>query len=219
MPTESTKSVLAKAPPGALVCVVDDDEAIRRSLGRLFSSVKLARETFASATEFLDRERPNVPWCLVLDVSMPGLDGLALQEALAERDTQIIFLTAHGNIPMCARALKAGAVDFLTKPVDAEELLAAVSKALARSAASLEAGNAKFAARKLLSTLTPKEFDVLRGVIAGLLNKQIAVELGSAEKTVKIHRGRVMAKMGVTSVAGLVRIAQAAGVTPATVAA
>jgi FixJ family two-component response regulator len=146
---------------------------------------------------------------------MPSLDGLELQEALASRQTQIVFITGHGDVPMCAQAMKAGAVDFLTKPVDDEALLAAVSRALERSAEIRRAKAERASARAKLDKLTPREFEVLQKVIAGLLNKQIAAELGAAEKTVKIHRGRVMEKMGVTSVAELVRLAQAAGVTPA----
>ena len=154
---------------------------------------------------------------MVLDMRMPGLDGLELQQALADRETQIIFLTGHGDIPTCAEAMKAGAIDFLTKPVDDEDLLAAVSRALARSIETRNAGAVRAAARVRLATLTPREFDVMQRVIAGLLNKQIADDLGAAEKTVKIHRGRVMEKMGVTSVAELVRLAQTASVAPVTV--
>ena len=158
------------------------------------------------------------PSCLVLDVQMPGLDGLELQQALADRAVQIVFLTGHGDVPMCAEAMKAGAVDFLTKPVDDEELLDAVARALARSVEVRKSGAERASARARLDTLTPREFEVLRRVIAGLLNKQIADDLGSAEKTIKIHRGRVMEKMGVSSVAELVRVAQVAGVAPVAVA-
>ncbi len=193
---------------------MDDDESIRRSLARLFRSARLAAETFASGKELLDRAAHDGPSCLVLDVWMPGLDGLALQQALAARETQIVFLTGHGDVPMCAGAMKAGAVDFLTKPVDDEELLAAVSRALARSARVRESSAERASARTRLDTLTPREFEVMQRVIAGLLNKQIADELGAAEKTVKIHRGRMIKKMGVASVAELVRVAQAAGVAP-----
>jgi FixJ family two-component response regulator len=150
----------------------------------------------------------------VLDICLPGLDGLELQQALANRDEQIVFITGYGDIPMCARAMKAGAVDFLTKPVDDETLLEAVSRALARSAEFLRRKAQRASARAKLNRLTPREFEVMRSIIAGLLNKQIAAELGAAEKTVKIHRGRVMEKMGVTSVAELVRLAETAGVAP-----
>jgi two-component system response regulator FixJ len=195
---------------------VDDDESIRRSLARLFRSVHLSAETFASAQSYLDREPYDGPSCLVLDVQMPGQGGLELQQQLADREAQIVFLTGQGDIPMCADAMKAGAIDFLTKPVDEEDLLRAVHRALARSIEARQATAERAAARARLDTLTPREFEVMQRVIAGRLNKQIAVELGAAEKTIKIHRGRVMEKMGVVSVAELVRIAQAAGVAPVT---
>ena len=146
---------------------------------------------------------------------MPGIDGLELQQTLARREVQIVFLTGHGDVPTCADAMKAGAIDFLTKPVDDEELLGAVFRGLARSVEVRKAAAERAAARAKLDTLTPREFEVMQRVIAGLLNKQIADELGAAEKTIKIHRGRVMEKMGVFSVADLVRVAQAAGVAPA----
>jgi two-component system response regulator FixJ len=193
---------------------VDDDEAIRTSFSRLFRSVRLPAETFASAQDYLKRVPPDLPSCLVLDVCLPGLDGLGLQQALANREEQIVFITGHGDVPMCAQAMKAGAVDFLTKPVDDEALLEAVSRALERSAEFLRRKAERVSARAKLDRLTPREFEVMRSIIAGLLNKQIAAELGAAEKTVKIHRGRVMEKMGVASVAELVRLAQTAGVAP-----
>lgn len=191
---------------------MDDDASIRRCLARLFRSARLAAETFASGKELIERAEHDGPSCVVLDVRMPGLDGLELQQALAERDAQIVFLTGHGDVPMCAEAMKAGAVDFLTKPVDDEELLAAVARALARAVEVRKAAAERVAARARLDTLTPREFEVLQGVIAGKLNKHIADELGAAEKTIKIHRGRVMEKMGVLSVAELVRVSQVAGV-------
>ncbi|HSI11247.1 MAG TPA: response regulator [Chthoniobacter sp.] len=201
-------------PAHAVVFIVDDDEAIRHSLARLFRSMRLTAKTFASAEEFLGQGEHDGPTCLVLDVQMPGLDGLGLQQALAGRQVQIVFLTGHCGVPQCAHAMKAGAVDFLTKPVDDEDLLAAVSRALARSVEVRKAAGERIAARALLDALTPREFEVMRRVIAGLLNKQIADALGAAEKTIKIHRGRVMEKMGVSSVAELVRVAQTAGVAP-----
>jgi FixJ family two-component response regulator len=198
----------------ALVCIVDDEESIRRSLSRLFRSAHLPSEAFASADAYLERAHHDGPSCLVLDVRMPGLDGLTLQQALANREAQIVFLTGHGDVPMCADAMKAGAIDFLTKPVDDEHLLGAVSRALARSIEVRKAATERAAARAKLDSLTPREFEVMQRVIAGLLNKQVADELGAAEKTIKIHRGRVMEKMDVSSVADLVRVAQAAGVAP-----
>jgi FixJ family two-component response regulator len=193
---------------------VDDDESIRRSLSRLFRSARLSSESFPSAQTYLDRASHDGPSCLVLDVRMPGLDGLDLQQTLANREAQIVFLTGHGDVPMCADAMKAGAIDFLTRPVDDEQLLGAVSRALARSIEVRQSAAERAAARAKLDTLTPREFEVMQRVIAGLLNKQIADELGAAEKTIKIHRGRVMEKMGVSSVPDLVRVAQAAGVAP-----
>ncbi|MEO8352764.1 MAG: response regulator [Chthoniobacteraceae bacterium] len=193
---------------------MDDDASIRRSLKRLFRAVHLPTEEFPSAKAFLDGAAHDGPSCLVLDVKMPGIGGIELQQTLSDRDAQIVFLTGHGDVPMCADAMKAGAVDFLTKPVDDEDLLGAVNRALGRSALVREAAAARLAAGARLDTLTPREFEVMQRVIGGLLNKQIADELGAAEKTIKIHRGRVMEKMGVTSVADLVRVAQASGVAP-----
>ena len=194
--------------------MVDDEEPVRRSLSRLFRSARLPTETFVSAQAYLDRTTHDGPSCLVLDVQLPGLDGLELQQALADRKEQIVFITGHGDVPMCTQAMKAGAVDFLIKPVDDEALLDAVCRALERSAEIRKMRAQRASARAKLERLTPREFEVLQGVIAGLLNKQIAAELGAAEKTVKIHRGRVMEKMGVTSVAELVRLTQVAGVAP-----
>jgi FixJ family two-component response regulator len=198
----------------ALICIVDDDDSIRRSLSRLFRSVHLPAETFASAQAYLDRAPHDGPSCLVLDVRMPGLDGLELQQALAHHQAQIVFITGHGDVPTCAGAMKAGAVDFLTKPVDDEDLLSAVHRALIRSIEVRRSTADRTAARDRLDSLTPREFEVMQCVIAGSLNKQIADDLGAAEKTIKIHRSRVMEKMGVNSVAELVRIAQTAGVAP-----
>ena len=214
MSPKSSRPLLPTPPPNALVCIVDDDESIRRSLARLFRSAQAAAETFVSATAFLNRAPHDGPSCLVLDVRMPGIDGLELQQALADGEAQIVFLTGRASVPMCAQAMKAGAIDFLTKPVDDEDLLAAVSRALARSVEVRRVVADRGAARARIGTLTPREFEVMQRVIGGLLNKQIADELGAAEKTVKVHRGRVMEKMGVTSVAELVRVAQAAGVAP-----
>ncbi len=203
-----------EVPPDSLVCVVDDDASIRRSLDRLFRSWRIAVETFESARAYLKRGAHYGPSCVVLDVQMPGLDGLHLQSALADRDAQIVFITGHGDVPTCARAMKAGAVDFLTKPVGDEELLEAVARSLVRSVKSREIEASRAQARERFSDLTPREVEVMQRVIAGALNKQIADDIGVAEKTVKIHRGRVMAKLGVASVADLVRLAEAAGFTP-----
>jgi len=200
----------------SLVQIVDDDESIRRSLSRLFRSAHLLVEAYDSAQAFLEQAKPYAgPLCLVLDVQLPGFGGLELQRKIAVRGVQIIFLTGHGDIPQCAEALKAGAVDFLTKPVDDIALLEAVSRALDRSAELCRKKAQKASMEARFDLLTPREFEVMQGIIAGLLNKQIGAELGVAEKTVKIHRGRVMKKMDVLSVADLVRLAQAAGVRPA----
>ena len=200
-----------------LVCVVDDDQSVRRGLGRLLKSAGYAAETFSSAEDYLAREIFEGPICLVLDVRMPGLKGPALQEALEKRGAceQIVFLTGHGDVPTAARAMKRGAVDFLTKPFDDEELILAVKRALERAEEQLRSRTERREARRRIEKLTPREFEVLHFVVKGMLNKQIAGELGTAEKTVKVHRGRVMQKLGVTSVADLVRISQRAGVSPA----
>jgi two-component system response regulator FixJ len=212
--TKPPRKPLSALPPDALVFIVDDEESIRKGLSRLFRSWRVQTESFDSAHAYLERPPHPGPCCLVLDVSMPGIDGLKLQQALGDRKVPIVFLTGHGDIPMCAEAMKAGAVDFLTKPVDEDDLLDAVARALERSVELRKAQAEHSSARTRLHALTPREFEVMQRVIAGLLNKQIAVELGAAEKTVKIHRGRVMEKMGVASVADLVRMAQVAGVTP-----
>jgi FixJ family two-component response regulator len=200
-----------------LVCVVDDDQSVRRGLGRLFKSAGYAAETFASAEDYLAREIFEGPICLVLDVRMPGLNGLGLQEALETRGAceQIVFITGHGDVPTATRAMKNGAVDFLMKPFDDEELIEAVKRALGRGEEQLRKRAERREARGRIDKLTPREFDVLRFVVVGLLNKQIAAELHTAEKTIKVHRGRVMQKLGATSVPDLVRISQRAGVSPA----
>jgi len=200
-----------------LVCVVDDDQSVRRGLRRLLKSAGYAAETFASAEDYLAREIFQGSICLVLDVRMPGLKGPGLQEALEKRGAceQIVFLTGHGDVPTATQAMKKGAVDFLTKPFDDEELILAVKRALERANEQLRKRGERRAARARVDKLTPREFEVLRFVVIGLLNKQIAAELHTAEKTIKVHRGRVMQKLGVTSVADLVRISQRAGVSPA----
>ena len=198
------------------VFVVDDDESVRTSLATLLESDGYSVESFASAAEFLARA-PNVgPACLVLDVRLPGLDGLALQRQLTERGRieQIVFITGYGNIPMGVQAMKRGAVDFLPKPFEDHALLNAVAQAIARSADSCRERHDVAQVRARIATLTPREFEVFRLVITGLLNKQIAFELGAALRTIKTHRGRVMHKLGVQSVADLVRLAQKVGVSP-----
>jgi FixJ family two-component response regulator len=200
-----------------LVGIVDDDLSVRRSLRRLFKSAGYAAETFASAENYLAREIFEGPTCLVLDVRMPGLNGLGLQETLQSRGgcEEIVFITGHSDVPTCTQAMKKGAVDFLLKPFDDGELIAAVARALVRGKECLRRQVERRDARGRIDKLTPREFEVLRFVIMGLLNKQIAAELETAEKTIKVHRGRVMQKLGLTSVADLVRFSQNAGVSPA----
>lgn len=218
-PTAHTERPAGCAAPDLppLVVVVDDDPSVRRSLANLLESADYAVETFGTASEFLKRAAHLGPSCLVLDVRLPGLDGLGLQRHLAEagRGDQIIFITGHGDIPIGIQAMKRGAVDFLPKPFGDDQLLDAVARALARSAAAERARGQQEEIRARLATLTPREFEVFRLVIAGLLNKQIGAELGAALRTIKIHRSRVFHKLGVVSVAELTRLAQKAGVEPA----
>jgi FixJ family two-component response regulator len=202
------------------VFVVDDDPSVRKGLSRLLQSAGYEVETFPSARAFLDRPQsaipnpqsesrnPPSPSCLILDVQMPGLNGLDLQEKLGggEDSMPIIFITGHGDIPMSVRAMKKGAVDFLAKPFDRRDLLAAISVALSKDRAARQRRAKTQAIRDREQTLTPCERGVMAWVIAGLLNKQIAAELGIEEGTVKVHRGRVMTKMGVQSVAELVKL-------------
>jgi two-component system, LuxR family, response regulator FixJ len=199
-----------------LVCIVDDDQSVRRALARLFKAAGYKAEVFASAEDYLTREVFEGPSCLILDVRMPGLNGLGLQEALEPRGAgeQIIFLTGHGDVSTCKQAMKKGAIDFLVKPFDDEELLGAVRRALGRSGDYLRQRTERREARKRIDRLTPREFEVLRFVIAGLRNKEIATELETAEKTIKVHRGRAMQKLGANSVPDLVRLSQRAGIAP-----
>ena len=202
--------------PQGMVFVVDDDESVRRSLSRLLRSAGFTSETFPSAETFLERAPFKGVACLVLDLRMRGLTGMDLQKRLTEtgQHLPIAFLTAHGDIPTGVEAMKLGAVDFLTKPVDDKRLLAAVQQALARCERDLAEQRAVEAIRTRLGTLTPREFEVMRGVLAGWLNKQIAAQLDIVEKTVKVHRGQVMHKMGVVSVAELVRDCARVGIEP-----
>jgi FixJ family two-component response regulator len=191
----------------ACVSVIDDDALVLRSLRRLLESAGFAVRTFSSAQAFLERRAAGLPGCVVMDLSMPGLDGLQLQQALADSaDTRpVVFISGRGSVPASVAAMKAGALDFLTKPLDEQTLIAAVRNAIAkdRTAREKELDRASVCAH--LATLTPREHQVLHGVVAGMLNKQIAAELGTAEKTIKVHRGRIMRKMQVASLAGLVR--------------
>jgi FixJ family two-component response regulator len=197
-----------------VVYVVDDDAGIRKALARLFRSVGLDVVTFPTAQAFIDTATIRQPACLVLDVRLPGLGGLDLQSRLGpdQQTLPIIFITGYGNVPMSVRAMKSGAVDFLQKPFEDEDLLAAVRRALALSRRTVAESAARADVLQRLDTLTRREREVLELVVAGMLNKQIASELGAAEKTIKVHRGRVMHKMKVTSVAELVRLTQIAGI-------
>jgi FixJ family two-component response regulator len=193
----------------ALVFVVDDDISVRESLEALIKSEGWQAETFATAQEFLDRPPARVPSCLVLDVSLPGLNGLELQKRMgADRaDLPIIFITGHGDIPMTVKAMKAGAVEFLTKPFGGEALLGAVRGALERSRAALGQQAAMRELRDCYASLTRREREVMALVVSGLLNKQAGADLGISEITVKAHRGRVMQKMKAGSLADLVKMA------------
>jgi FixJ family two-component response regulator len=210
-PRSSQEPANVKEP---IVFVVEDDASIRRALSNLFQSVGLQVEVFASASEVLQGKFPDVASCLVLDVRLPGLSGLDLQAELAKANIHIpiIFMTGHGDIPMTVRAMKGGAVDFLTKPFRDQEMLDAVATAIERDRKRREADKVVANLQALLEALTPREREILALVSSGLLNKQIAAELGLAEITVKIHRGHVMRKMGAKSLADLVRKAETLGI-------
>jgi FixJ family two-component response regulator len=211
---------LSKSPPeladakGATVFVVEDDASMRRALSNLFQSVGLQVELFGSASEMLQSKLPDIAGCLVLDVRLPGLSGLDFQNELAKANVRIpiIFMTGHGDIPMTVRAMKGGAIDFLTKPFRDQDMLDAVGTAIKRDQERREADKVAAHLQALLETLTPREREILASVSSGLMNKQIAAELGLAEITVKIHRGRIMKKMGARSLADLVRKAEMLGI-------
>ncbi|HXX44854.1 MAG TPA: response regulator transcription factor [Candidatus Acidoferrales bacterium] len=194
----------------SMVFVVDDDASVREAVGNLLESVGVRSESFASAEEFLHARRPDEPSCLLLDVRLPGLNGLEFQEVLHKAGIRIpiVFITAHGEVPMASRAMKAGAVDFLTKPFQKQELLTAVHQAIDRDRVARKAEAAISRVRSKWEKLTPREREVMDLVVAGLMNKEIAAKLGVTEITVKVHRGRVMEKMEADSLPELVRMSE-----------
>jgi FixJ family two-component response regulator len=210
-PKSSHQPTSAREP---IVFIVEDDESMRRALSNLFQSVELEVEVFGSASEMLQSKLPDVASCLVLDIRLPGLSGLDFQAELAKANIHIpiIFMTGHGDIPMTVRAMKGGAVDFLTKPFRDQDMLDAVMVAIERDRKRREADKVVANLQTHFETLTPRERQILALVSSGLMNKQIAAELGLAEITVKIHRGHIMKKMGAKSLADLVRRAETLGI-------
>ena len=212
---------MAPSPPQEngdqpIVYVVDDDASMRRALTNLFESVGLKVEAFGSAPQLLQAKPPQVPSCLVLDIRLPGVSGLELQSDLAKANihTPIIFITGHADIPMTVRAMKGGAIDFLTKPVRDQDILDAVQAAIERDRKRRDLNKTVSNVRSRFESLTSRERDVLALVTSGLMNKQVAAQLGLAEITVKIYRGQIMRKMGAKSLADLVRMSEALGVRP-----
>lgn len=202
--------------PESIVFVVDDDPSVRRAIERLIVCVGLQVELFGSPQEFLASKLPNVPSCLVLDVRLPGISGLALQRRLVEANVQIpiIFITAHSDVPMTGRAMKAGAVEFLPKPFHDQDLLDAIQLALKKDRGRRQQEAELTALRERFESLSPREREVVAMVVSGMLNKQIAAQIGTAENTVKIHRSRAMEKMQATSLADLVKMIQRLQVSP-----
>jgi RNA polymerase sigma factor (sigma-70 family) len=202
--------------PESMVFVVDDDPSVRRGLKRLIGCVGLQVELFGSGQEFLASEHPNVPSCLVLDIRLRGISGLALQRQLAEANVQIpiIFITAHGDVPMTVRAMKAGAVEFLTKPFHDQDLLDAIHSALERDRGRRQQEAGLAVLRERFESLSPREREVVSMVVSGMLNKQIAAQIGTAENTVKVQRSRAMEKMQANSLADLVKMIQMLQVSP-----
>jgi FixJ family two-component response regulator len=200
--------------PAPVVFVVDDDASVRRAIKRLVESVGLQVELFGSATEFMSSQRPDAAGCLVTDIRLPGISGLDLHRELVKANDEIptIFITAHGDIPMTVRAMKAGAVEFLTKPFRDQDLLDAIQVALERDCVRRERQAEIATLRERLESLTPREREVLPLVVSGLLNKQVAAAIGTTEATVKVHRSQLMKKMGADSLPELVRMAERIGI-------
>ncbi len=199
-----------------VIFLVDDDPGVLKALTRMLTTQGYEVRAFASSTEFLAQHDQSIPGCAIFDVSMPGLDGIELQAALQAGGVErpVIFITGVGDIPMTVQAMKAGAVDFLTKPIRSRQLLAAVALAAEKEAQALALRSELASINDRISSLTPREREVLTHVVAGRLNKQIAADLGTVEKTIKLHRGRMMHKMGVRTVADLVRMAERADIRP-----
>jgi FixJ family two-component response regulator len=199
-----------KPKPSQVVFVIDDDASMRNAISRLLGAVGIDVKTFSSAQEFLNTDLADLPGCLVLDVRLPGLSGLELQKEMAARGIHypIIFVTGHGDIPMSVQAMKAGAAEFLTKPFRDQELLDAITQAITRDGAARIQRAELTKLRKYFDSLTPREREVMTLVVAGMLNKQIAMSLGASEKTIKVHRAQVMHKMQADSLAELVRMAE-----------
>lgn len=202
----------------SIVFIVDDDPLVRRSVSSLLRSVGLQAKVFASTSEFLHEKRPPLPSCLVLDVRLPGASGLDFQAELSRRNIHlpIIFMTGHGDIPMSVRAMKAGAVEFLTKPFREQDMLDAVKFALERDQGRIESENSSSRLKSSFETLTPREREIMALVASGLMNKQVAGKIGLSEIAVKVNRGRIMRKMGARTLADLVRMADALGIRPPT---
>ena len=200
--------------PTSIVFVVDDDPSVRRAIKRLVESVGLHVELFGSATEFINSSHPDVASCLVLDIRLPGISGLDFQRELvqAKNGIPVIFITAHGDIPMTVRAMKAGAVEFLTKPFRDQDLLDAIQVGLERDRVRRQRQAETAMLRERLESLTPREREILPLVVSGLLNKQVAAEIGATEATVKVHRSQLMRKMGASSLADLVRMSEKMGI-------
>jgi FixJ family two-component response regulator len=205
---------MAMGEAESIVFIIDDDPLYRRSSERLVRSIGFSVQSFESARDFLSSRRPNAPSCLILDVRLPGLSGLDLQRDLAEAGVHIpiIFVTGHGDIPMSVQAMKAGAVEFLTKPFRDQALLDAIRQAIGRDQVARQQHARSADLRRRYESLKPREREVFRCVVSGMLNKQIAGEVGATERTVKFHRGNIMRKMQVKSLAELVRMAEALGI-------